>query len=78
MKDPSKALVIFLFFWTAFFICACGKEPPTRVVRLSDVTVVLPVQGEVPKYLDKHRHHCGAANRRHKGQGGRFFAEDVF
>ncbi len=52
MKDPSKALVTFLFFCTAFFVCACGKEPPKRVVRPPDVTVVLPVQREVPRYME--------------------------
>jgi membrane fusion protein, multidrug efflux system len=52
MKDPSKALLIILFFWIPLFVCACGKEPPKRVVRPSDVTAVLPVQREVPKYLE--------------------------
>jgi membrane fusion protein, multidrug efflux system len=52
MKDPSKALLIILFFWVPFLVCACGKEPPKRVVRLPDVTAVLPVQREVPKYLE--------------------------
>jgi multidrug efflux system membrane fusion protein len=52
MKDPSKDLLIILFFWIPFFVCACGKEPPKRVVRPPDVTVVLPVQREVPKFLE--------------------------
>ncbi len=52
MKEPSKALLIILFFCIPLFVCACGKEPPKRVVRPPDVTAALPVQREVPKYLE--------------------------
>lgn len=52
MKDPSKPLLIILSFCIPLFVCACGKEPPKRVVRPPDVTAVLPVQREVPKYLE--------------------------
>jgi multidrug efflux system membrane fusion protein len=41
-----------LFFCIPFLVCSCGKEPPKRVVRPPDVTIVQPVQREVPRYLE--------------------------
>lgn len=52
MKAPSKAIIMLLSFCIPFLVCACGKEPPKRVVRPPDVTIVQPVQREVPRYLE--------------------------
>ncbi len=52
MKAPSKATIMLLSMCIPFLVCACGKEPPKRVVRPPDVTVVQPVQREVPRYLE--------------------------
>jgi membrane fusion protein, multidrug efflux system len=52
MQGHSKALIIVLSFCMPLLVCACGKEPSKRVVRPPDVTVVKPVQREVPRYLE--------------------------
>ena len=52
MKATSKAIIMLLSFCIPFLVCGCGKEPPKRVVRPPDVTVVKPVQREVARYLE--------------------------
>ncbi len=52
MEAHSKAIIMILSFCMPLLVCACGKEPPKRVVRTPDVTVIRPVQCEVPRYLE--------------------------
>ena len=52
MNAHFKAIIMLLSSCMPFLVCGCGKEPPKRVVRPPDVTVVQPVQREVPRYLE--------------------------